>query len=201
MKRTTTRRQREMKQFLSNNRRLFPFVGLFIGGAAIGVTVYLTARPSDGLMQSLVTPVPAPSNLGEWLSALWGCCFSPLLLLAGLYLLGLWACGVPFILAVPLFHGLGLGLSEAYYYSTGLSGVATVATCVMPVGLLTAAVLTMAGAESLRLSLCLSRQLLPSGERDEVPDSFRLYNLRYLLFAGATLLIGLLDVFLHYRIS
>lgn len=201
MKRTTTRRQREMKQFLSNNRRLFPFVGLFIGGAAIGVTVYLTARPSNTLMQSLVAPTPAPANPGEWFSALWGYCFSPLLLLTGLYLLGLWACGAPFILAVPLFHGLGLGLSEAYYYATGLSGVMTVATCVMPIGLLTAAVLTMAGAESLRLSLCLSRQLLPSGERDEVTDSFRLYNLRYLLFAGAILLIGLLDVFLHYRIS
>ena len=201
MKRTTTRRRREMKQFLSDNRRLFPFVGLFIGGTAIGVTVYLTAHPSDSLMQALSGPMPAPANSGEWLSALWECCFSPLLLLGALYLLGLWACGAPFILAVPLFHGLGLGLIEAYYYSTGLSGVATVVTRIMPVGLLTAAVLTMAGAESLRLSLCLSRQLLPSGERDEVIGSFRLYNLRYLLFAGVTLLIGLLDVFLHYRIS
>ncbi len=199
MKRTTTRRRREMKQFLSDNRRLFPFVALFIGGVAIGVTVYITARPPESLMQSLAEPMPAPTNLGEWLSALWGCCFSPLLLLGGLYLLGLWACGAPFILAVPLFHGLGLGLSEAYYYASGLTGVVTVVTCVMPIGLLTAAVLTMAGAESLRLSLCLSRQLLPSGERDEVNNSFRLYNLRYLLFAGATLLIGLLDVLLHYR--
>ena len=87
-------------------------------------------------------------------------------LLAALYLLGLWACGAPFILLVPLFHGLGLGLTEAYYYAKGAPGVATVAALVMPVGLLSAAVLAMAGAESLRLSTRLSRQLLPGGTGD-----------------------------------
>ena len=56
-----------------------------------------------------------------------------MLWLASLFLLGLWGCGAPFILAVPLLHGIGLGLTEAYYYSRGWGGVAMVAAAVMPV--------------------------------------------------------------------
>ena len=196
MKRTTTRKQRELKLFCRNNRRLFPFVGLFLGGVIIGVTIFVTARPDEALLHTLISPTPVGAGLSGWLSALWNSCFSTWLLIGALYLLGLWACGAPFILMVPLFHGLGLGLCEAYYYAKGPAGVTTVIALVMPIGLLTAVALTMAGAESLRLSTRLSRQLLPDSEGD-LWSHFRLYSLRFLLFAGATLLIGGADVVLR----
>ena len=202
MKRTTTRRRREIKSFLADNRRLFPFAGLFLGGVAVGVAVYVTARPAGAVLDGLLALTPVAGGATGWLAALWGSCFSTLLLLAALYLLGLWACGAPFILLVPLFHGLGLGLTEAYYYAKGAPGVATVAALVMPVGLLSAAVLAMAGAESLRLSTRLSRQLLPGGTGDGgLWPGFRLYSLRFLLFVLAALAVSGLDVLLRSMLA
>ena len=145
------------------------------------------------------------------MQALWSACFSTVVLLGVLYLLGLWACGAPFVLLVPLFYGLGLGLTEAYYYAMGRDGVVAVAAVILPGGLLTAAVLVMAGAESLRLSAGLSRQLLPrpavpagppsarrwEREDDGLWNAFRLYSLRFLLFLAAALGAAMAEVLLR----
>lgn len=198
MRRTTTRRRREFKSFLHDNRRLFPFAGLFLAGVAVGVAVYLAARPAQETLDGLIALTPVSGGAMGWLRALWGSCFSTILLLAALYLLGLWACGAPFVLLIPLFHGLGLGLTEAYYYAKGWVGVGAVAAMVMPVGLLTAVVLSMAGAESLRLSTRLSRQLLPAPAADGgLWSGFRLYSLRFLLFLAAAVAVGGIEVLLR----
>ena len=132
-----------------------------------------------------------------WLRA-WGeALFSTVVLLGLLFLLGLWACGAPFILLVPLFHGVGLGLTEAFYYRTGIDGVVLVAALVMPVGLACGAVLMAACAESLQLSACLSRQLLPQDTHEGLWSRFRLYGLRYLLFLGAAVAVALAEVLLR----
>lgn len=195
MKRTTTRRKREMQHFVTDNRRLFPFAALFLAGVGVGVAVYLTA--ADGLPSDLLTVAPVGAGAAGWLHTLGEACFSTVVLLGVLYLLGLWACGVPFILLVPLFHGIGLGLTEAHYYRTGWGGVATVAALVMPIGLLSAAVLAAACAESLRLSACLSRQLLPGGAEGGLWSGFRLYSLRFLLFLAAALAVAVIEVLLR----
>ena len=197
MKRTTTRRQREIQRFLTDNRRLFPFAGLFLGGVVIGVTIYLSAPPDMMVADRLLALPPIGDGPRGWLAALWSSCFSTLLLLAALYLLGLWACGAPFVLLVPVFYGLGLGMTEAYYYAQGAQGVTTAALQVMPAGLLTAAILAMAGTESLRLSVRLSRQLLPREEDEGLWPMFRLYSLRYLLFVLTALLVSGVDVLLR----
>lgn len=198
MKRTTTRRRREMQHFVTDNRRLFPFAVLFLAGVGVGVAVYLTA--ADAFPDRLLTLSPVGEGAAGWFGA-WGeACFSTVVLLGILYLLGLWACGVPFILLVPLFHGVGLGLTEAYYYHTGLGGVLTVAALVMPMGLLSAAVLAAACAESLRLSACLSRQLLPNGADGGLWGNFRLYSLRFLLFLAAALGVAVIEVLLRQAV-
>ena len=193
MKRTTTRRRRELQHFVTDNRRLFPFAGLFAAGAAAGVVVYLS---SDGDIPADLLRL-APLSPEGWWHTLGSSCFATVLLLAALFLLGLWGCGAPFILAVPLFHGLGLGLTEAYYYSQGWSGVVTVAAAVMPVGLLTAALLVAAGAQSLRMSANLCRHLL-GGEGEDPRRDFRLYCLRFLLFLAAALVVSLVDILLRW---
>jgi len=194
MKRTTTRRRREIKHFVTQNRRLFPFAGLFLVGVAVGVAVYTATGGS--VPADLLTLSTVPHGAGGWLQALGSSCFSTVLLLAALFLFGLWGCGAPFILAVPLFHGLGMGMTEAHYYSQGFGGVATAATAVMPVGLLTAAILAAAGAQSLRMSVGLCRHLLAEDSSDPRRD-FRLYCLRFLLFLAAALAVSLLDILLR----
>ena len=189
MIRTTTRRQREVKHFVTDNRRLFPFAGLFLLGVTVGVAVYLTAGDTA---TAVIAEAVTPDQVG-WAAALWDCLFAPLMMLVALYLLGLWGCGAPFILAVPLIHGLGLGVTEAHHYATGTTGVLIVACRVMPVGLLTAALLTMACAESLRLSVTVSRLLIPDDPRTLPKNGFRLYSIRFALFLGAAVVIALLD--------
>ena len=195
MKRTTTRRKREIQHFVTDNRRLFPFAALFLAGVGVGVAAYLTAGAD--LPSALLAVSPVGGGATGWLHT-WGeACFSTIVLLGVLYLLGLWACGVPFILLVPLFQGVGVGLTEAYYYSTGMGGVAVVATLVMPVGLLGAAVLAAACAESLRLSACLSRQLLPGSAEGGLWSGFRLYSLRFLIFLSAAVGVAVIEVLLR----
>lgn len=197
MKRTTTRRKREIKSFCQENRRLFPFAGLFLAGVALGVWVYLTLDSPVDRLHTLLR-VPAVTDGMELLRAFGSRLFSAVLLLGSLYLLGMWACGAPFVLLVPLMYGLGLGLTEAHYYAMGQSGVVAVAAVILPYGLLTAAVLVMAAAESLRLSTVLSRQLLPGSDRGEgLWNSFRLYSLRFLLFLAAGAAVGAVDVLLR----
>lgn len=200
MFRTSIRRRRQWTDFLTENRRLFPFAGLYLAGAAIGVIVYLTAgeRITDDWGALLQVP-GLTGGLKNGLGALWSTCFSSVLWLAALFLLGLWSCGGPFVLLAPVIQGLGLGLTEAFYYSMGWRGVAAMAAVILPGALLSAAILTMAGAESLRLSANLSRQLLPGGETESqaLPPVFRLYCLRYLIFLAAAVGAGLVEVLLR----
>ena len=48
MKRTNSRRLRQSVQFCKDNRRLFPFAGLFVLGVALGVAGYVTVSPPIG---------------------------------------------------------------------------------------------------------------------------------------------------------
>lgn len=204
MKRTTYRRRRRRTQFYKENRRLFPFVGTFLLGVALGVAVYVSTPSADG-WGDLLRVEAVRGGFAAAMRALVGSCFSTITLLAVLYLLGLWACGAPFVLAVPLFYGLGLGLTEAYYYGLGAAGIPIVAAVVAPCGLLHAAVLVMAGAESLRLSLMLTHRLLPVPKETvaTVPSAglwkdFRLYSLRFLLFLAGAVGVGMVEVLLRW---
>ena len=198
MTRTTTRRGREIQHFVTDNRRLFPFVALFLAGVGTGVVVFLAI--DTPLPSNLLALPPVGAGVHGWLNTLWQSCFSTVVLLGVLYLLGMWACGIPFILLIPLFHGVGLGLTEAFYYHTGLGGVGIVAALIMPVGLLNGAVLIAACAESIRLSARLSRQLLPGGTEGDLWNGFRLYSLRFLLFLSATLVVAMLEVLLRQAV-
>ena len=200
MSRTSIRRRRQWTDFWMGNRRLFPFAGLYLAGAAIGVAVYVTAgsRITED-WGALLHVSGLTGGLKNGLGALWSTCFSSVVWLAALFLLGLWSCGAPFVLLSPLMQGLGLGLTEAYYYAMGWRGVAATAAVILQSALLSAVVLTMAGAESLRLSAGLSRQLLPgkAGETEALPPVFRLYCLRFLVFLAAAVGVGLAEVLLR----
>ena len=75
------------------------------------------------------------------------------------------------------------------------------AAVVMPVGLLNGAVLVMAGVQAMRLSVRLSRQLLPVAAGGDTTGGlwteFRLYSLRFLLCLVGAFAVGLLDILLR----
>lgn len=200
------RRRRAVTDFLRDNRRLFPLTGLLVLGVIGGIAVYLAIAKTAGTaeMGALLHVNAVAGGLKNGLRALGSACFPTALGVLLLFLLGLWSCGAPFVLAVPFVYGLGLGMTEAYYYALGGRGVLAVVTVILPNALLTAAVLIMAGAESLRLCLQISRRLLPAaltGAEEQEPDAlwqvFRLYCLRFLLFSAAAVAVGVTDVLLR----
>ncbi len=182
-------------RFFTSNRRLLFFTLLFLLGVFFGVAVFAFSHALLG--DELRTMLEVRAVTGTFrggMSALFSSCFSTVLLLALQYLFGLSACGAPLTAVVPLFFGLGLGMSEAYYYSTGAGGIAAAALLVVPHTLIAAAALVLGGMESTRMSLLFSRQILPGASIGGLWGDFKLYSVRFLLLLGLAFLAGVVDV-------
>lgn len=200
MRRTTYRRwAMEWLAFLQKNRRLLAFLFLFFLGIGGGVWVFSFSSPAMGHELGRILEIPAVTGgFRGGISVLFSSCFSTVVLLLILFLSGLSACGAPVTALVPLFFGLGTGLTEAYYYSGGKAGIFTVAILVIPHTVVAVASLVMGCAESLRMSLLISGQLLPSSANcGGLWQDFRLYGLRFLLFIGLAFGAGVLDVLMR----
>ncbi|MCL2488153.1 MAG: hypothetical protein FWE80_05655 [Oscillospiraceae bacterium] len=184
--------------FTARNRRLMTFLALFLGGALAGMLLFLTVYPSlTDSLRAMLSPKPAAAGAGI-VRMLISACFSPLILLLILFLTGLSVCGAPAAVAVPFFYGMGLGLSESYFYAAGgRHGIAHTALAVLPPALIAAFALLMASAETLRMSLALGGQLLPgSAEQGGLWPAFRLYLARFTVSAGLIFLSGVVEVLL-----
>ena len=188
--------------FLRSNRRLMLFLCLFLGGVIAGILLFLGSYKSwhAPLRQLLTLPTIAPGFAGAARTVLMEC-FSAALLLLLLFLAGLCTYGLPVTLVVPFFYGLGLGVSEAYYYAADY-GILFVCALVLPRSLLVMAALLIASAEGARFSLLLSGQLLPKSVRiGGLWQDFRMYLVRFLLCAVLIAASGSLQVILRLSIG
>lgn len=184
--------------FLAANRLLLVFCLLFLAGVLLGVIVFALSRSFiSSELGLMLNGNSAVQGFNGGIAELFSSSFSAILLLALLFLFGLSACGVPFAVIVPLFFGMGIGLTEAYYYSTGIAGIAAVALLIAPHYLVAAAALTLGSMESIRMSLLFSRQLLPGGFMGGLWTDFKLYCARFLVFLGLAFASGILDVIMR----
>lgn len=191
--------RRNVWRFLVRNQRLLWLLGLLLLGVEIGCLVFRAApRPLAAALDGLLTPTKPAAGFAGMFRLMTASCSPTLLLLLLLFLAGLSACGAPLAVAVPLFFGMGLGLTEAYYFAQGGWGVGYVALLVLPHTLSAAVGLLMATAESVRLSTRLCRQMLPGQSLGGGlwPD-FKLYLARFLLCAGLLFAAGALDTVLR----
>ncbi|MBR2338677.1 MAG: stage II sporulation protein M [Clostridia bacterium] len=191
MKRTNLR----IRFFTDNRRLLLLLVFLFVGCIG-GVVLYHSLKGE--LLERANTLLPLRGITGGirgGFSQLCSSCFQTLCLLAVLFIAGLSACGAPIAFTIPLFWGAGLGMTQAYYYASGGAGVLLTALLVLPHSLPEAAALLMGCAESLRMSMQITGQLLPRGAHcGGLWQDFRLYSVRFLLLLPLLLAAGALDV-------
>ena len=168
-------------------------------GVLGGVLVFTLSRSLLSEELAVMLQVQAvQGGIRGGISQLFSSCFSTVCMLGLLFLAGLSACGAPLTLVVPFFFGLGLGMTQAYYYGAGGSGVVFTAVLVIPHSLVAGAALLMGCAESMRMSFLLAGQLLPnSAHCGGLWLDFRLYCVRFLLFVGLALGAGVLDVCLR----
>lgn len=188
-----------MQEFLYVNRRLLLFLALMLAGVFAGVWIFSASYTQlAGELEVMLKLHPLSGGFAGGMSQLFSSCMSLLVMLAVLFLAGLSACGAPVSFVVPLFYGLGLGLTEAYYYaSSGTAGIGLVALLVLPHSLLAATALMLGCSESLRMSLQLTRQLLPGGALGGLWHDFQLYCVRFLLFVVIAFASGIVDVCLR----
>lgn len=184
--------------FIAANRLLLLFTLLFLGGVLLGVLIFaLSESLLAGDLGMMLAVGTIEGGFGGCVTALFSSCFSILMLLALMFLFGLSACGAPFAVLVPLFFGMGLGLTEAYYFSMGLRGLAISALLIVPHYLIAAVALLLGSMESIRMSLLFSRQLLPGGGMGGLWADFKMYCVRYLVFLCLALASGVADVCLR----
>lgn len=184
-----------------HSRQLF-FALLFLTGVLLGIIAFLAGGQEWEQDLALMLKVRGvPKGFPGALSALMASCLAPFLMIGLLFLLGMSACGVPFTLIAPLFYGLGLGMTEAYYYSTGWAGVGFSALLVVPHSLIAGMALILAGAEAARMSMRLSAQLLPDAPMGGLWPDFRQYVLRFFLYLILALISGMVDVCLRLLFS
>ena len=184
---------REFGRFLWEHILLLLFVGVFLVGVIAGCSGFAAfpAQSQQQLSSFLALQSPAPDFSG-FIVAVFSHYLLPFLLILLLALSGLSACGVPFIALVPVLYGLGIGMQEAYYFSTE-GGTVPLLIAVLPPTLLLVWTLGMACSEALRMTLRLSRQMLPgTAVSGNLWPDLKLYLTRFLLFLllalGAALL-------------
>ena len=199
MKRTTSESTGlSLADFIVDNRRLLIFLTRFLCGTLGGVMIFVACH--EAVTEELQMILQIGSVGGSFLeaaSSLLSSCFFTLLMLAVLFLTGLSACGAPVTILVPLFFGLGVGMTEAYYYAGGAGGILFTALFILPHSLVSAAALLMGCSESLRMTLLISGQLLPSVHCGGLWQDFKLYCTRFLIFAGIAFAAGVVDILLR----
>jgi len=193
------KRTNSIGSFVNQHRRLLLFLLLPLIGCIAGMVLYAPLSetlPTEWWALLPLTPVKSDfaSVFSQWLSS----CFQPLCLLVLVFFSGVSAFGAPIIFLVPIFWGIGLGFSEAYYAQSGVSGWLVLAVVLLPPAIMELVALLMACSESLRLTLLMAVQLLPRSARcGGLWQDFRLYCLRFFLLLAFILGAGALDVLLR----
>lgn len=199
MFRTSSARLRQYQKFFKTHKRLVLFLALLLAGFVAGCCLFNRyGKTESAFLGTVLTISRLDTDVKSLASAVYHSCFSPVLLLILLLFCGLSACGLPVILAVPVFFGMGVGMSEAYYYSTGWHGVLLTVVLLLPQVILKSTALLMASAESMRMTLLFSGQLLPHQTAcGGLNKDFRLYILRFLIFFFMIVAAGITDVLLR----
>ncbi len=119
-----------------------------------------------------------------------------------LFLLGFSAISIPAILFLPLFKGLGLGLSVGYLYITyGVKGVAFTAAVILPAALLSTFAIILAGREAFRLSVLFLSSFIPRLSGTITPRTVKLYCAKFLVLAGIVLISAIIDCAVTFLFS
>lgn len=193
MRRTTRigRRWKRLCRFCIEHRRLLFYIGLFSAGIWSGSSIQLS------LLQS-VLPVdsikPVMGSFFDVVSHILSSWFLPEVLLLILFLVGLSAWATPITILIPLFYGLGLGMTQAYCITLMDSGLLVSLLWIWPHSLIEITALLLGCMESLRLSLIIGSQLLPGGTIGSLWRDFQVYLLRFLWCSLIAFVAATVDV-------
>ena len=168
----------------------FFFAGMLYGALLVGFG-------EKGLIDSLdfITKGYVESRTEQSLLVTFGhsFCSSGIFILV-LFVLGFSAVSIPVIVFLPLFKGLGLGVSIGYLYTVyAVKGAAFCAVLVLPAALFSTFAIILAGRESLKLSLLFLSSFVPRINGTISPRGVKLYCAKFLVLLAIVIISSLID--------
>lgn len=152
------------------------FLGMLYGALLVGLGQAQTQEQLSFLTEQFINKRADQSIVYTFISSF----NSSVILLSCLFLLGLCAVGQPIALFLPMFHGLGLGVSMAYLYSSqGLKGILFSIALILPSAIPSTISLVLGARESVRFSNSVFRSLFPEKYETPKKSGMKLYLLRF----------------------
>lgn len=184
--------------FIRTHRRLLILLGLLLLGFAVGCLLYSRYGQGESTFFGTLFQVQQrqPGIQGA-LKGLYNSCFQSVVLLFILFVSGISACGLPLILGVPVFFGLGFGTCAAYYYSIGWNGVWQV-VLLLPSMIIKAIAVLSAAAEGYCMTVkCSGIFIAGHTVTGGLHREFKLYVLRFLIFLLLVVGGGIVEILLR----
>ena len=170
----------------------FALTALFFLGMVYGVLLFKSGSIS-GWLQFFVGEYTAGLSRQSVLQSFTSAFGAAFLFLLAPYLLGYSAVGIPFVLLIPFFKGLGLGGFMAYLYiGQGLRGFGYCALILLPYTVVALIAIIIACRESIRLSGALFQSFLPKHGHPLGADALKLYHIKLLVLCGFAIVSALL---------
>ena len=151
-------------------------LGMIYGAALIGLNQDEALSQLGGVMQRFINKRAEQSIIITLISSF----SSSMVLIIVLFLTGFFSIGQPVAFFIPIFQGLGVGLSTAYLYSSkGVGGVLFCLLLIAPSAFISTFALLLGSRESIRFSNKNLKTLFPRKFNQNMQGELQLYLKRF----------------------
>ena len=155
-------------------------LGMIYGAALIGLNQDEAVGQLGGVMQRFISKRAEQSVFITLVSSF---CSSMVLTIV-LFFVGFFSIGQPVAFFVPVFQGLGIGLSTAYLYaSKGIGGIIFCLLLIAPTAFISTFSLLLGSRESIRFSNKNLKMLFPQKFNQDMQGELGLYLKRFAALA------------------
>ena len=174
-------------------------LGMIYGAALIGLNQDEALAQLGGVMQRFISKRAEQSVIITLISSF----SSSMVLITILFLIGFFSIGQPIALLIPVFQGLGVGLSTAYLYSSrGFGGVLFCLLLILPSAFISTFALILGSRESIRFSSKNLKTLFPQKFNQNMKGELGLYLKRFAaltFFQAISAIVDAICTFLFAR--
>lgn len=165
-------------------------IGMIYGAMLIGLNRDEAINQLGSMMQKFINKRIEQSIFITFASSF----FSSMILIVILFLTGFISIGQPIAFFIPMFQGMGIGLSTAYLYSSkGMSGIIFCLVLIVPATAISTLTLLLGSKESIRFSNKILKTLFPQKFEQNMQGELKLYLKRFSALAIFQLVSACVD--------
>ncbi len=186
-------------KFITNESSILMLMILFLAGVFAGTVLYcnfdITGQDKLlGIAGSFIDTRLEQTFIQTLVNSFSGA----FMLLLGCFILGFCAISQPIEVLIPVFRGLGLGVSLAGMYSQfGLGGFCVSLVLIVPQGIVSAIVIMFAAREAVRMSNSIGMVVFSGRHEFEAIDN-RLYFTKFVILSAVLVASSIIDSLLTF---